>query len=102
MQRRVAVSDIFVSYAREDLGRVRPLVKLLEARGWSVFLDQAIPAGQEWRSHIQQSIAEAGCVVVLWSTTSVTSHHVQEEAESGRNRGVLIPAMIAAVTPPFG
>ena len=30
------MSDIFISYAREDLDRARRLASALESRGWSV------------------------------------------------------------------
>ena len=30
--------DIFISYAREDLDRVKPIVEELKKRDWSVFL----------------------------------------------------------------
>jgi hypothetical protein len=46
------MSDIFISYASEDLPRIRPLVDALERRGWSVFWDRTIPAGKTWREVI--------------------------------------------------
>jgi hypothetical protein len=46
------MTDIFVSYAREDQERVRPIVKELEHRNWSVFWDLEIPPGETWESFI--------------------------------------------------
>jgi TIR domain len=40
------MADLFVSYAREDQGRVSALVSLLEGEGWSVFGDRNIPPGE--------------------------------------------------------
>ena len=42
------MSDIFISYAREDKGRIRLLVEALERLGWSVFWDHRIPPGLTW------------------------------------------------------
>ena len=39
------MTDIFVSYAREDEARVRPIVEELLVPGWSVFWDRRIPIG---------------------------------------------------------
>jgi len=75
------VSDIFLSYAREDLERVKRIVAACEAKGWSVFWDRTIPAGKTWREIIGKALDEASCVVVAWSRTSVNSRWVQEEAD---------------------
>jgi len=96
------MADVFVSYAREDEVRVSALVSLLEARGLSVFWDLHIPAGETWREHIGQALAQASCVLVVWSTHSIASSFVAEEADEGRQRGVLVPVLIDAVLPPLG
>ena len=87
---RMSNSDIFFSYAREDQARVAPIVAALEARGWSVFWDQRIPAGQTWRSHIGRALDQARCVVVVWSEHAIRSEWVIEEAERGRGRHILV------------
>ena len=43
------MTDIFLSYAREDLERIQPIVDALKEQGWAVFWDRRIPAGQTWR-----------------------------------------------------
>ena len=92
----------FISYAREDLDRVRPIVKLIEDNGWSVFWDRTIPAGLTWRGYIGKALDEAKCVIVVWSRKSVVSEFVQEEADDGRERRILIPISIDDVRPPLG
>jgi len=96
------MADVFVSYAREDEARVSALVRLLEAQGLSVFWDRNIPAGETWREHIGQALAQSSCVLVAWSTHSIASAFVAEEADEGRHRGVLVPVLIDAVSPPLG
>jgi TPR repeat protein len=94
--------DIFFSYAREDQARVAPVVAALEARGWSVFWDRRIPAGQTWRSHIGRALDAARCVVVAWSEHSINSKWVLEEADEGLEREILVPVLFDTVRPPRG
>jgi len=96
------MSDIFLSYASEDRERIRPLVNVLEKTGWSVFWDRTIPTGKTWRQVLGKEIREAGAIVVLWTSTSVDSDWVQDEAEEGKRRQILFPVMLDEVVPPFG
>jgi hypothetical protein len=96
------MSDIFVSYAREDLETAKALAEILHASGWSIFWDRSIPTGKAWRQVIGSALAEARCVVVIWSKSSIDSTWVQEEADSGRERGVLFPVIIESVKQPIG
>jgi TIR domain/Sel1 repeat len=99
---RMGAPDIFVSYAREDQARVAPVVAALQARGWSVFWDRRIPAGQTWRSHIGRALEKARCVVVAWSEHAIRSEWVVEEADEGKRRGILVPVFLDPVHPPWG
>jgi len=65
------MTDVFISYAREDGGRVTELVSALERQGWSVFWDRRIPSGETWRSYIGKALDDARCVIVAWSPHSV-------------------------------
>jgi sulfatase modifying factor 1 len=96
------MSDIFISYARADRPHAEALAKALEAQGWSVWWDWNIPAGKTFRSVIQEQLGNARCVIVLWSTTSITRKWVIEEASEGEDRGVLVPVLIEKVRPPLG
>lgn len=96
------MSDIFISYSKKDRDRAKTLAGALEAMGWSVFWDRKIPAGLTWRQFIGKELAEARCIVVIWSQASVGSEWVLEEAEIGKKKNILIPAFVEAVEPPFG
>ena len=74
------MTDVFVSYAREDRERVAPLVEALEARGWSVWWDREILAGKTWDKVLGVELDRARCIVVVWSVTSIESEWVREEA----------------------
>jgi hypothetical protein len=96
------MAEIFVSYAREDEGRIQALVRALEAQGLSVFWDRRIPPGKSWREHIGQALADARCVIVAWSAHSIDSSFVAEEADDARSRDLLVPVLIDPVLPPLG
>jgi formylglycine-generating enzyme required for sulfatase activity len=94
--------DIFLSYSRHDLERVRPIAEALEAEGWSVFWDRRIPAGKTWRQFIGEALADSRCVMVVWTKSAIESDWVIEEADFGKKRGALIPTRLDAVDPPLG
>ncbi len=94
--------DIFVSYAHEDELRVRPIVHCLELQGWRVFWDRTIPIGKTWHSFIEQALLESHCILVAWSSHSVRSEWVIEEAEYAKQKGILVPLLLDAIEPPFG
>ena len=96
------MSDIFISYAREDRAEVRPLAEALERQGWSVWWDPAIPTGRRFDRVIDEALAEARCVVVVWTQRSVGKDWVLEEADDGRERDVLMPVLLEKVRPPRG
>jgi formylglycine-generating enzyme required for sulfatase activity len=96
------MTDIFISYSRKDRSRVESLANALEAHGWSVFWDRTIPAGKTWREVIGEALENANSVIAVWSKTSVKSRWVQEEADRGLERNILIPILIDNVRPPLG
>jgi hypothetical protein len=96
------MADIFVSYASADRELVRPIVALLEGEGWSVWWDTRIAGGDRWDGTIKREIEAARCVVVVWTPRSSDREWVLDEAEEGRNRGILVPIMIGVESPPLG
>ncbi len=95
------MTDVFISYASEDRDRARKLASALEARGWSVWWDRKIIAGQAFDQVIEHELETAKCVVVLWSKDSISSEWVKNEAAVAAERGVLVPALIDNVKLPL-
>ena len=85
------MADVFVSYARTDKARVAPLVAAIEAKGWSVWWDPEIAAGQQFDDQIEAEMNAAKCVLVVWTPTSVASRWVRGEAREAADRGILVP-----------
>lgn len=96
------MSDIFISYAREDRGKAERLARVFEGQKWSVWWDKVIPPGRKYADVIGAELASAKAVIVLWSRASVASDWVKDEAQEGMNRGLLVPALIEKINPPIG
>ncbi len=96
------MADIFISYKKEDAGRVVRIVEGLRAEGLSVWWDHGIQAGSQWDQTIKTELAAAKMVVAIWSERSVDAPWVKEEAGVGKMRGVLLPVKIDEVDPPLG
>lgn len=88
------MSDIFISYASEDVAVVRQLVYLLEKHDWSVWWDRSILAGSSFDRAIEEAIDKAKCIIVVWSEKSAISSWVRAEADEGRQRDILVPIII--------
>ena len=88
------MSDIFVSYAREDRRQAQRLAEALEGFGWSVWWDPKLRAGDRFDDVIQSTLKESTCVVVLWSRRSLKSRYVIDEATYALDHSKLIPVAI--------
>jgi len=95
------MTDVFISYASEDRERVRPLAEALLREQFSVWWDRKIIAGQQFDKAIEQALETARCVVVCWSTQSVGSEWVKNEAAAGAERNVLVPVFLDDVRLPL-
>jgi len=95
------MSDIFISYKREEQPTARKLANALESEGWTVWWDPRLRAGERFNDVIENALKESKCVVVMWSKRSVESQYVKDEATYALERKKLIPIKIEEVGLPF-
>ena len=95
------MADIFISYSSKDRHKVRKLADLFLTQGWSVWWDPRIPPGKTYTEVIEHELTASRSVVVVWSTMSVSSQWVQNEAREGAQRRVLVPIRLDAVKIPL-
>ena len=84
------MTDVFLSYARGNLGAAQRIAALLRSYGLSVWFDENLPAHRAFSEVIEEQLEAARSVVVLWSYEAVASQWVRSEANRGRERGRLI------------
>ena len=85
---------IFVSYAHEDRERVKPIVLYLAETGLSIWWDQEISPGSNFRYVIQEALESSGCAIVFWTNNSIKSDFVWSEVQKAKDRGILIPVKL--------
>jgi len=90
------MSDVFISYASADREVARAVADELEQRGLAVWWDRVIPPGRQYDEVIEEHLASARCVVVLWSAAAAASKWVRIEAGEALRRDRLVPALIEA------
>jgi adenylate cyclase len=95
------MSDVFISYKRENLAAVNRLVEALRAEGIGVWWDQDIPPNAAWEATIEQQLAVAKVVIVAWSPAAVASENVKAEARWARQQGRLLQVFVEACEPPL-
>ena len=96
------MASLFLSYSREDARRVEPLAAALEGLGHTVWWDRHLSGGQEFTDAIEQALESADVVIACWTTHSVHSAWVRDEAGHGRDRGRLVPVTLDGSLPPLG
>jgi hypothetical protein len=95
------MSDIFISYKREEQATSRKLADALESQGWIVWWDPRLRVGEIFDDVIEKALDEAKCVIVMWSRLSVQSEYVKAEATYALEHKKLVPVKIENVDLPF-
>ena len=96
------MSDVFISYSREDWKFVEALILALIENGWSIWSDKtAVTEGRPFDTQIENAMLEAGVTLVIWSRASVKSRWVRAEAAFALGRDKLVPVIAEDVDPPL-
>lgn len=90
----MSVTDIFLSYARQDRASARIFAECLGEEGFRVWWDASLHSGETFDEVIEQRLRDAKAVIVLWSPRSVASRWVRAEATLADRRNKLVPAII--------
>lgn len=88
------MADVFLSHAREDERIARTVAKQLTQAGYSVWWDSKLLPHNRFGNVIEEEIAAAGAVLVIWSEIAAKSQWVRAEAELGREDGKLVQVAI--------
>lgn len=98
------MTEVFVSYRREDEVAAGRLVQALQKQGLSIWWNRALPGGVHWRANIESALASAKCVVTIWTRASVGAKgsFVKDAAARAARRKVLVPVLLERVEPPLG
>ncbi len=91
------MAHIFISYSKQDIEFMRYLKALLEAQGYSVWVDEArLTPSVRWWKTIEQNVTECSAFVIVMSPTASDSDWVEREillAESEHRP--IIPVLLA-------
>lgn len=98
------MSDVFISYKRENQDVIEQLVSCLRSEGFSIWWDSEIPGGSRWRQEILEKLEAAKVVVVAWSDLAAgpSGEFVQDEAAVAKMKGTYLPITIDGTEPPLG
>ena len=96
------MSQIFLSYARDDVDPARQLADGLAQAGHDVWWDRHLHGGSRFDREIEEALGNAEAVVVLWSKASLDSAWVKDEAAEARDFERLVPVSIGSAKPPLG
>jgi hypothetical protein len=95
------VSDVFISYSRENQEVVRRLAEAVQRLGYSVWWDDQLPPHLSYGDVIAQKVGGAKAAIVVWSANAVESEWVRAEADMARNQKKLIQTSIDGRDPPM-
>lgn len=92
------MTDVFLSYKREERDAARRLAEAIQKHGFSVWWDAEILPGEQYRAVTLEILQNCRAAVVIWSPLSVKSSWVLDEAQRALDRGVLVPVHLEKIS----
>jgi hypothetical protein len=87
---------LFITYAHEDLGVVRGIAEVLAAGGHSIWFDEQLLPGQDWRRDLGSQIAASDAFVYALTQAAVESEWCKWEFASAVHSGKpVIPVLLS-------
>jgi hypothetical protein len=97
------MTDIFISYKREERVHAERIANALRGRGLAVWWDADMLPGDEYRGRTRQILQTCKAAIVVWSKAAAASGWVLDEAQLAKDRGVLVPVIVEQGAPiPIG
>jgi len=84
------MSDVFISYARSTAKQAQQVAETLRGLGYSVWIDDDLPAHRTYSRVIEEQMTAAKAAVVIWSADAVQSEWVMSEANRAREDHKLV------------
>lgn len=84
------MSDVFISYAREDRSLAQELANHMQSEGFNVWWDTELLGSDDFNDVIAAELTKARATVVIWSNASVKSLFVRDEARFALARDKLV------------
>lgn len=91
------MSDIFISYARQDRPLAQSLARDLESKGFKVWWDAELVGSDDFQDVILAALSKARAAVVLWTAASVKSNFVRDEARFALHHKKLVAVKDAGI-----
>lgn len=90
-----------MSYARSTQVQARRAARALEQAGFSVWIDDELPAHRAFSTVIEDQLRDAAAVLVLWSQDARASRWVPAEADMAYNADKLVQVSVDGALPPL-
>ncbi|HEX3916607.1 MAG TPA: TIR domain-containing protein [Caulobacteraceae bacterium] len=88
------MTDVFISYARSTERHAVRVAEALREAGFGVWRDDELPAHRNFTRVIEERLAAAKAVVVIWSSDAAQSEWVQSEADRARRDKKLVQVRV--------
>jgi hypothetical protein len=93
-------AQLFLSYCRADRQLAEQFVRAATERGVTVWFDEKIEGGEDWRHSIVDALAKAKALVILFSEHSNASDQlIKELAVADNMRKRVIPVLVSDCEP---
>jgi adenylate cyclase len=95
------MSDVFISYARENAATAQRVADALRRQGFKVWRDDEIPAHRAYAEVIEERLGSAKAVLVIWCESAAKSEWVRSEADRAREARKLVQLSVDGVRLPM-
>jgi len=89
----------FVSYKRQDLQRIVPIIEAVQRLGVPIWYDRGIPGASEWDAVIEDRLSRCRFVLLFASNAAVRSKYVRREVKYADAKDTpLLPILLEDTT----